>query len=120
MMLRMRHHPPGQGLIMSLLGPYSSPAFGDLRSARSMKIGEPTLHEAASVRIEIILCRTGVVRFPPCHHMSNVEPVATPLIPSRVKSITARVPIRFVPVIIPESRFGFNGSRYGGTNNRSF
>src|SRR5687767_2101987 len=118
MMSRTRHHPPAHGFGNDVDGTYWSPA-GGLRSDRLRKTGDARLADAASVRMPITLCRAGVERLPPFHHMSYVDPVATPVNPSRVRSSTARVPTRLMAATIAGSRFGLSGSRYGGTNKRS-
>ena len=59
------------------------------------------------------------MRFPPFHHMSYVTPVEIPDSPSPVMSNSAREPSASMPAMIPGSRFGFSGSRKGGTKKRS-
>ena len=67
----------------------------------------------------MMLCRTGTFRLPPFHHMSYDTPVETPLSPARVRSSNARLPMASMPEMTAGSRFGFSGSRNGGTKNRS-
>ena len=118
-MSRSRHHPPGQGFTNWFDCMYVGPPSGSFSVVTSWNTGEARLQLAASVRMPITWCRQGTLRFPPFHQLSYDTPQAMPVSPSRVMSMTARVPIRFTPATIAGSRFGLSGSRYGGVKNRS-
>ena len=108
-MSRNRHQPPGQGSTKLTVGAWSrNPRDPPVSSLFSRKIGEAIRTLAASVKTATMLCRCGVVRFPPFHQLSYMAFVSTPCLPAAARSPAMCAPIMKIDWWIRGSRFGID------------